>query len=463
MTRLSDLLHQGAILKQPFQPYESHMQFLAQWMCDFNLYGCNYIDTDNPFFRDPVPDVQELVNPHHEWHDRSIPDSQRLNVDQFQRQSHCSVEIDIRVQDILNRHEVKDRSLHHDFVERLNHLAPEEKFVQSMAGLWRDETIRRKKRMGITDPGSSPFPPEVLVSMSHDPRNTENGGWIHEEEFRKLVEELAKDERERMGGNAPSFDTFVKPREEEFPVQTTLESMEELFHEKWQFASADAPQHLTQRLAQDGLDSGEALVDESSILRLMADEQSYESDEEIAREIALTQAKQTNQNVAPDVEADDETRPDGDDYAQQFLDPLDSMSTASLPPTSQPTTDGQPPVPAPIAPVIETQAGKKRQLVDGETSVKRRKVVGFTEDTQARPGETVNSRRKNFKVKDCVSTSQLMTDVEADEGSDLLQDLPPASTQLPNSQENSKRRISQTYPVVKNPHDTDSMLRLSQR
>ncbi|KEQ61298.1 uncharacterized protein M437DRAFT_51804 [Aureobasidium melanogenum CBS 110374] len=340
MTRLSDLLHQGAILKKPFQPYESHMQFLAQWMCDFNLYGCNYIDTDNPFFRDPVPDVHELTNPDHEWHDKSIPDSQRLNVDQFQRQSHCSVEIDIRVQDILNRNEVKDRSLHHDFVERLNHLAPEEKFVQSMAGLWRDETIRRKKRMGITDPGSSPFPPEVLVSMSHDPRNTENGGWIHEEEFRKLVEELAKDERERMGGSAPSFDTFVKPREEGFPVQTTLESVEELFHEKWQFASADAPQHLTQRLAE---------------------------------------------------------------------------------------------------------------------------VVGFTENDQGHPGETVNSRRKNFKVKDCVSTSQVMAEAEADEGSDLLNDLPPASTQLPNSQDSSKRRISQTYPVVKNPHDTESILRLSQR
>ncbi|KAG9672380.1 putative DNA polymerase zeta catalytic subunit, partial [Aureobasidium melanogenum] len=463
MTRLSDLLHQGAILKKPFQPYESHMQFLAQWMCDFNLYGCNYIDTDNPFFRDPVPDVHELANPHHEWHDRSIPDSQRLNVDQFQRQSHCSVEIDIRVQDILNRHEVKDRSLHHDFVERLNHLAPEEKYVQSMAGLWRDETIRRKKRMGITDPGSSPFPPEVLVSMSHDPRNTENGGWIHEEEFRKLVEELAKDERDRMGGSAPSFDTFVKPREEGFPVQTTLESVEELFHEKWQFASADAPQHLTQRLAHDGLDSGEALVDESSIFQLMADEQSYESDEEIAREIALTQAKQNNRNVAPDVEADDETRPDGDDYAQQFLDPLDSVSTTSLLPTSRPTTDEQPPVPVPIAPVIEAQAGKKRQLTDGEAAVKRRKVVVFTENAQARPGETVNLRRKNFKVKDCVSTSQLMAGVEADEGSDLLNDLPPASTQLPNSQDNSKRRISQTYPVVKNPHDTDFMLRLSQR
>jgi DNA polymerase zeta len=463
MTRLSDLLHQGAILKQVFQPYESHLQFLAQWMCDFNLYGCNYIDTDNPFFRDPVPDVADLVNPHHEWHDRSIPDSQRLHPDQYQRQSHCSVEIDIRVQDILNRHEVKDRSLHHDFVERLNHLAPEEKFVQSMAGLWRDETIRRKKRMGITDPGSSPFPPEVLVSMSHDPRNTENGGWIHEEEFRKLVEHLAKDERERMGGNTPSFDTFVKPREEQFPVQTTLESVEELFHEKWQMLLADVPKNLTQKLAAESFKFGDALVDESSILQLMSDEQSYESDEDLAREIALTQAQPPKQEAAQTAEADDETCPDGDGYAEQFIDPLDPLSTLNLPRASQPETNRLPPFSTPTAPVVEAQQGKKRQLVDGDATVKRRKVVGFAEEPQARPpSEVAQSRRKNFKVKDCVTTSQIMTNAEIDQGNDLLHDLPPASTQLPNSQEHSKRRISQSYPTVKNPHDPDTMLRLSQ-
>ncbi|KAG2169661.1 hypothetical protein VTO58DRAFT_110925 [Aureobasidium pullulans] len=463
MTRLSDLLHQGAILKQVFQPYESHLQFLAQWMCDFNLYGCNYIDTDNPFFRDPVPAVEDLVNPHHEWHDRSIPDSQRLQPDSFPRQSHCSLEVDIRVQDILNREEVKDRSLHHDFVERLNHLAPEEKFVQSMAGLWRDETIRRKKRMGITNPGSSPFPPEVLVSMSHDPRNTENGGWIHEEEYRELVEEIAKDERDRLGGDAPSFDTFVKPREEAFPVQTTLESVEELFHERWQIISADGPVNLTQKLANESFDFGNALVDEASILQLVSDEPSYESDEEVAREIALTQAQQYKQNAATNVEADDETRPDGEDYAKQVLDPPDSMSTVSIPRTSQPIRDHEPLAPLTEAQAAETPLGKKRQLIDGETSVKRRKVVGFAENPQDKPGEVAQVKRKSFKVKDCATASQLMADNDTEQDSGLLRDLPPASTQLPNSQDSSQRRVSQSYPTIKNPHDPDTMLRLSQR
>jgi DNA polymerase zeta len=55
MTRFSDLLQQGAILKQVFQPYEAHLQYLLQWMCDFNLYGCAYIETQKPHFRAPLP------------------------------------------------------------------------------------------------------------------------------------------------------------------------------------------------------------------------------------------------------------------------------------------------------------------------------------------------------------------------------------------------------------------------
>ncbi|KAI7641974.1 putative DNA polymerase zeta catalytic subunit, partial [Hortaea werneckii] len=46
MTRFTDLLQQGAIMKQVFQPYEAHLQYLLQWMCDFNLYGCAYIELD---------------------------------------------------------------------------------------------------------------------------------------------------------------------------------------------------------------------------------------------------------------------------------------------------------------------------------------------------------------------------------------------------------------------------------
>ena len=161
MTRLADLLRQGVIMKKVFQPYEAHLQYLLQWMADYNLYGCGYIDCKKVTFRSPIPTYEEMDSLAHLWHDRSISDYLVTKDTELPRVSHCSIEVDICVQDILNRHDIKPRPLHHDFVERLNPLAPDEKLVHSMAGLWRDETRRRKSRLGLSDPGSSPFPPDV--------------------------------------------------------------------------------------------------------------------------------------------------------------------------------------------------------------------------------------------------------------------------------------------------------------
>jgi DNA polymerase zeta len=80
--------------------------------------------------------------------------------------------VNICVQDNLNRAEIILRPLHHDFLERLNLLLPTEKLIHSMAGLWREESCPRKLRIANPVPVSSSFPPEVMVSMSADPRNS---------------------------------------------------------------------------------------------------------------------------------------------------------------------------------------------------------------------------------------------------------------------------------------------------
>ena len=57
MTRLADLLREGTVMKRVLQPYESHIQYLHQWMCDHNLFGCAYIDCRKVTFRHPVPQL----------------------------------------------------------------------------------------------------------------------------------------------------------------------------------------------------------------------------------------------------------------------------------------------------------------------------------------------------------------------------------------------------------------------
>ncbi|KAF2460555.1 hypothetical protein BDY21DRAFT_280750 [Lineolata rhizophorae] len=256
MTRFVDLLHQGAIMKQTFQPYEAHIPYLLQWMCDFNLYGCDFVDCEKVMFRAPVPLFNELKNMAHKWHNQSIESEWISDPESYQRQSHCSIEIDVHVQDIANRRVVKQRLIHRDIIERFGQQGPEDKVVHSMAGLWKDETIRRKRRMGIENPSSTPFAEDAFVSMSSDPRRTGKGDWVHEEEYRNLVDELVRKEQENSNGPKPSFDDFVKRLDPENKIKTAFESIEDLF-----------PANLARRGLDPDDDDGveDAVVDESRI------------------------------------------------------------------------------------------------------------------------------------------------------------------------------------------------------
>ncbi|KAJ5970642.1 C4-type zinc-finger of DNA polymerase delta [Penicillium vulpinum] len=270
-TRLVDLLHQGAVMKRPLQPYEAHMQYIPQWMCDYNLYGCATMKCSQVKFRAPVPDYLELSNLAHRWHDRSVPPESILDDPALQKQSHCALEVDICVQDIMNRLDVKERPLHHDFTELLKPVAVNERLVPSMAGLWQDETRRRKRRMGITDPGSTPFGPEELVSMSADPRVQSRGGWIHEEEFREMASQLVANEKHEDGDKYTTFETFLDIDDQVKNVKTALDSVQDFFPDKistLSFNCSRSQESAVQKIPQIS-------VDESLALSSQADGQYY--------------------------------------------------------------------------------------------------------------------------------------------------------------------------------------------
>lgn len=280
MTRLADLLQQGAILKRSFQPYESHLQYLAQFMIDYNLYGCDYLESSKTTFRAPVPDRDQDWNSTHLWHSQTIP-TRRIS-DDLPRASHCSIEVDICVQDVTNRKMVKERLLHHDFIERTNPIANDVKLVTSMAGLWKDETRRRKLKMSNPQPGSNPFPAEALITMSADPRDSQAQGWIHEEEYRDQIHELINEEAGSLEREL-KFDTFVSPDPYEKTVNTALQSVEDLY-----------PKNLLPILglqvvpSQDDIDvTSNIEVDEANILRFRESEEFFpnDSDEEVFREL----------------------------------------------------------------------------------------------------------------------------------------------------------------------------------
>ena len=298
ITRLADILRQGTIMKKAIQPYESHLQYLLQWMCDYNLYGCAYIDCSTVKFRSPVPDHQEVRQAGHHWHGQTIPTASISDSNELPRQSHCSIEVDICVQDITNRLEIKQRNLHHEFTKESDSSAPDEKLVHSMAGLWRDETRRRKARMGELVPGSSPFPPEVLVSVSADPRDTEPGGWIHEQEYFEKVRKLIIDEANNHKQNVAS-DNFVQEKRFESQVKTTYESVEDLFPAN--LTKLGPPPEIPQSNGQSTADCDRDMsqfgieVDESRLLDFTNREKSLETDEDLDTEAKRSDSEQDDE------------------------------------------------------------------------------------------------------------------------------------------------------------------------
>ncbi|KAI9368816.1 hypothetical protein BJX61DRAFT_196982 [Aspergillus egyptiacus] len=229
ITRLADLLLQGAVMKRPIQPYESHLQYIPQWMCDYSLYGCAPMKCSKVRFRAPIPEYLDLPDFSHRWHDRSIPSDWISDESILPKQSHCQLEADVCVQDILNRLEIKERSLHHDFSEFVKPAASEEKLVPSLAGLWQDEKRRRKKRLGLLDPDSSPFSTEDLVSFSVDPRKTSEGDWIHGDEFQRLAQQIAAEERRQDSEQDVTLDDLLHKRPFETDIKTALESIEDFY------------------------------------------------------------------------------------------------------------------------------------------------------------------------------------------------------------------------------------------
>jgi len=216
--RLAKILQSGGVLSRAFQPHEAHIQYIPQFMIDFNLNGCGFIECNKVLFRGEVPDADE-IGEQHLWHNMSIPEISILPESQFQRQSYCALEVDIHVRDIFNRKQVSARPLHYDFVERTNPIPPDVKLVHSMAELWKDENRRR---------GSNGKPAEGLVSSSSDQRGPP-GAWIHEAEYRERIKGVIKTEKQASDGRPIRFETYVSRAQFESLWPTAFECVAESF------------------------------------------------------------------------------------------------------------------------------------------------------------------------------------------------------------------------------------------
>ncbi|KAL1896296.1 DNA polymerase zeta [Sporothrix stenoceras] len=200
MSRVAEMLRKGRIGGIPqLMPQESHIPYLAQFMTDYNLYGCDLLEV-----------TESEVSP------RPPGPSTRS----------CPVEVDVAAFSIRNRHFVPERWQHEDLPETPN--TPNERLVYSMAALWREMAARYNKKgkksaeeRKVWEMISTQEAFAQLGASSSDPRRTP-APWIHEEEYREQIADIIAAERIR--------DTRPRPREPlENDLPTIRQSVEDFY------------------------------------------------------------------------------------------------------------------------------------------------------------------------------------------------------------------------------------------
>ncbi|OXG52812.1 DNA polymerase zeta subunit [Cryptococcus neoformans] len=212
-------LRKPNVLGREWQPHEAHLNHVLQFMCDFDLYGCGWLELGGGTFREPVPEGDPydslsetvtngtlgLLN------SRTVPTSMLYPPGLSPvKNTFTSLEIDILPHQVLNRQRLIPRLLHHDFIELLHKpLDPNEKLVPAVAELWEDERRRRAAQglgTGTNDmmPGSGGMEGRSMEELGYrgdgmDGEKNKGGNWKISDELWAILEERMGVERKRKG------------------------------------------------------------------------------------------------------------------------------------------------------------------------------------------------------------------------------------------------------------------------
>ncbi|KAG8686231.1 DNA polymerase zeta, partial [Ceratobasidium sp. 395] len=210
--RAATVLRSGAVMREKIQTYETHISFILQFMCDFGLYGCGWLEFARYYLREG--DAETIPR-------AKLPG--QYTKSPHTKASRMSLEIDIVSHQILNRNKLSQRHMHHT----LNIPAsapPSDPLVQSVRELW---DIERARRSSIGLNPTPEFPADVNASQ-----RGAGGQWEQEplfwEQFRaRLANATAESNGERDKAEFNSAQGWEKW------VMTAFESVESLWEEDW--------------------------------------------------------------------------------------------------------------------------------------------------------------------------------------------------------------------------------------
>ena len=193
-----------------FRVYESHLSFILQFLCDFGLYGCGFIELEDVFERC----AQERPE-HFSTLSTPIP----FKSSSYFRESYLPLEVDAIAPHILNRHRLAARNVHHH-LDISTSLLPSEPLVLGVRELWEDERNRRQT-LGL-DPS-----PELPIDPSKSSRGV-GGDWVAEahwwDEIRHRIQNIANSSEESPDKRSEGWERFV---------MTTFESIEAIWEKEY--------------------------------------------------------------------------------------------------------------------------------------------------------------------------------------------------------------------------------------
>ncbi|BFG04302.1 DNA polymerase zeta catalytic subunit [Drosophila madeirensis] len=124
--RAANLLQSGAILSKNFNPHESHVPYILQFMIDFNLYGMSYLHVPLEVLKFRRSHEEEVI-PY-----PNVKPAQLLDSTSVKKMSCSSLEIDVSSNFILNRFQLVAKG-------KGSHTNP------GIEAIWHDENVRRQK------------------------------------------------------------------------------------------------------------------------------------------------------------------------------------------------------------------------------------------------------------------------------------------------------------------------------
>lgn len=214
MNRISTILQSGSVMSTQFRVYESHLNYILQFLCDFGLYGCGFIELEDVFERCAA---QPEEQPEHVSSDPPTPIP--FKTSSYFRESRLPLEVDAIAPHILNRRRLAARNAHHR-LEIPAAILPSEPLVLGVRELWEDERNRRQT-LGL-DPS-----PELPFDPSESSRGI-GGEWAAEahwwDEIRNRIQSTASSDEELQEKKSEGWERFV---------MTTFESVEAIWEKEY--------------------------------------------------------------------------------------------------------------------------------------------------------------------------------------------------------------------------------------